>query len=137
MADPISLSSGLLTLIVFALQSGRSLHQEIRRFQTQAKVIRELKEELEALQGVLQTLQNTAGTSDIDLNMLELPLLQCGKACKEFHGLVTTFRGSSGEKASWRDWAKLKYMGDDITGFKDMLAGYKLTITIALGGVNM
>ena len=43
MADPISLSSGLLTLIVFALQSSRTLYQEIRGFQNQAKAVRELK----------------------------------------------------------------------------------------------
>ncbi|OQV10378.1 hypothetical protein CLAIMM_14390 [Cladophialophora immunda] len=138
MADPISLSSGLLALIVFALQSSRTLYQEIRGFQNQAKVVRELKEELEALDGVLQTLHDTINTDSIDLTMLELPLLQCGKACKEFQGLVAKLTRSSNEaKPSWRDWAKLKYMGDDITGFKDMLAGYKSTITIALGGANI
>ncbi|KAH9203539.1 hypothetical protein DL95DRAFT_529608 [Leptodontidium sp. 2 PMI_412] len=70
--------------------------------------------------------------------MLRLPLLRCGKACEDFEALIvkcTTHSG--GSKTSFRDWAKLKYMGDDIVGFKNMLAGYKSTIMIALGDANM
>lgn len=73
----------------------------------------------------------------VDLTVLELPLIQCGKACKEFQGLAHLTRSSNEAKPSGRDWAKLKYMRDGIIGFKDMLAGYKSTITIALGGANM
>ena len=38
---------------------------------------------------------------------------------------------------SFRDWAKFRYIGDDIVGFKNMLAGYKSTFTITLSDVNM
>ncbi|RYZ82189.1 MAG: hypothetical protein EOP04_22545, partial [Proteobacteria bacterium] len=44
---------------------------------------------------------------------------------------------SNGSKNSFRDWAKLKYMGDDIIGFKNMITGYTSIITIALCDANL
>lgn len=38
-----------------------------------------------------------------------------------------------GSRTSFRDWAKLRYMGDDIDGFRRLLAGYKLTIIRCCG----
>jgi hypothetical protein len=138
MADPISLASGLLTLATFALQSSKSLYQAVESFQNNPRTIRELKEELEALDGALQSLHETASNSNVDLTGLKLPLLRCGNACKDLEALInkcTTHSG--GSRTSFRDWAKLKYMGDNIAGFRNMLAGYKSTINIALGGANL
>ena len=138
MADPISTASGILALAVFAFQSSAQLYQLVASFQNNQRTVRELKEELEALHGVLQSLQETAATSDADLTSLKLPLLRCGKACKDFEAVVVRCTAhSSASRTSFRDWAKLKYMGDDIVGFKNMLAGYKCTISIALGDANM
>ncbi|XP_044717868.1 uncharacterized protein HRG_08510 [Hirsutella rhossiliensis] len=41
------------------------------------------------------------------------------------------------ETTTFRGWAKLKYMGDDIDGFRRLLSGYKSTITIALTDANL
>lgn len=134
MAEPISLASGVLTLATFAFRSSVSLFQVIGSFQNNQRTIRELKEELEALNLVLLSLQDAAASNGAGLRGLNLPLLRCGKACKDFEAVIircTTH--SDGSRASFRDWAKLKYMGDDIAGFRDMLAGYKSTISIALG----
>ena len=60
MADPISLASGLVALTKFALQSRRALYQAIESFKNNRKAIRDLIEELEALDGVLQSLTETA-----------------------------------------------------------------------------
>jgi hypothetical protein len=138
MADPISTASGVLALAVFAFQSSRVLYQTVTSFQSNQRTIRQLKEELEALNGALVALQETATNADIDLAMLRLPLLRCGKACEDFEALIGKCTAHSrGPKTSFRDWAKLRYMGDDIDGFKNMLAGYKSTIMIALGDANM
>ncbi|KAH8751160.1 hypothetical protein BGZ57DRAFT_775119, partial [Hyaloscypha finlandica] len=40
-------------------------------------------------------------------------------------------------RTSFRDWAKLRYMGDNIDGFRQLLAGYKSTIIIALTDANL
>jgi len=138
MAEPIGIASGLLTLAAFAIQSSRSLYGAIRSFQNNHRTIRELREELEALSGVLDSLCETAAKNDADLTALKLPLFRCGRACGDFETVITKFTAHSSDvKTSFRDWAKLKYMGDDITGFKNMLAGYKSTISIALADINL
>lgn len=138
MADPISIASGLLALATFALQSSKSLYQAVESFQSNGRTIRELREELEALDGVLQSLYQAAAKSNSDLTGLKLPLFRCGKACRDFEAMIIKCTAhSGGSRTSFRDWAKLKYMGDDIIGFKNMLAGYKSTISIALGDANL
>jgi hypothetical protein len=138
MADPISTASGILTLAIFAFKSSVVLYQLIDSFRSNQRIVRALRDELKALSDVLQSLQDTASSSDIDLTVLKLPLLECGKSCKDFETVISKCTlHSDGNRTSFRDWAKLKYRGSDIGQFKNALAGYKSTIAIALGGANM
>jgi hypothetical protein len=139
MADPISLASGLVALVTFALQSSTLLYQTVDSYRSHSKKVRDLKEELEALALVLQTLSETVEKNkDTKLTALELPLLRCGNACKEFKDVITKCSArSGGSRTSFRDWAKLRYMGDGIDEFREMLAGYKSTINIALADANL
>src|SRR4051812_30818169 len=85
MAEPISLASGLLTLLTFSCNSSLALYKTIQSFQNHPKRVRDLTEELDALIVVLQSLTDTLGsTTNVELSSLELPLLRCGKACGEF-----------------------------------------------------
>lgn len=134
MAEAVGLASGLLTLAAFAFQSSITLYETIKSFSSHPKRVRDLIEELEALIAVLSPLKDmamtTAGTS---LPALDLPLKRCGNACKEFEQqLLKCASRSGGDRKSFRDWARLRYMSDDIDGFRRLLAGYKLTINIAL-----
>jgi Fungal N-terminal domain of STAND proteins len=139
MAEPISLASGLLALATFAFHSSITLYDTIQSFQSHPKRVRDLTEELEALSGVLSPLSETvSAATDVDLSTLDLPLLRCGNACKEFEQELLKCSSRSGSsRTSFRDWAKLTYMGDDIDGFRRLLAGYKLTICIALTDANL
>jgi hypothetical protein len=139
MAECIGLASGLLTLATFAFQSSITLAKTIHSFQSHPKQVRDLKEELEALTEVLRSLTETVGaTTDADFSALDLPLLRCGNACKEFEEeILKCSSRSGGNRRSFRDWTKLKYMGDDIDGFRRLLAGYKSTIIIALTDANL
>jgi len=139
MADPVSLASGLLTLVTFTFQSSVVLYKAIESYRSHPKNVRDLKEELEALAAVLQSLSETVEKhKEIDLTALKLPLLRCGRACREFEEAVAKCSSrSSGSGTSFRDWAKLRYMGDGIDEFRRMLAGYKSTITIALVNANL
>jgi hypothetical protein len=138
MAEAIGVASGLLTLAGFALKSSQLLYQTISSFQTSRRAVRELKQELEALTGVLTSLQDVSTDTDTTLDALKLPLLRCGNACKDFDTVIAKCTShSQQDRKSFRDWAKLQYMGDDIDGFKKMLAGYKSTICIALGDANL
>jgi hypothetical protein len=139
MADPISLASGLLTLVIFAHKSCRELYTSIQSFKTHPKRVRDLIEELEALIGVLESLTETIRSdTDVNLSALDLPLRRCGNACEEFLQEIQKCCSRSGtDRQSFRDWAKLRYMGDNIDDFKDSLAAYKSTITIALTDVHL
>ena len=139
MAEPISLASGLLALSTFAFQCSVSLYETVNSFRSHPKRVRELLEELEALNGVLGPLADIANTtSDIDLSALALPLLRCGSACKEFQQeIIKCSARSDDNRTSFRDWARLKYLGHDINEFRLLLAGYKATISIALTYANL
>jgi hypothetical protein len=139
MAEPIGVASGLLALATFAFQSSIALYQTVQSFQFHPKRVRDLEEELEALSGVLGSLTETiSATTDVDLSALNLPLQRCGNACKEFGQEITKCSSrSGGSRTSFRDWAKLRYMGDDIDGFRQLLAGYKSTIIIALTDASL
>ncbi|OBT65661.1 hypothetical protein VE03_05525 [Pseudogymnoascus sp. 23342-1-I1] len=74
----------------------------------------------------------------IDLSALEIPLQRCNNACKEFEQeILKCSSRSGGDRTSFRDWAKLRYMGDDIDGFRRKLSGYQVTICIALADANL
>jgi Fungal N-terminal domain of STAND proteins len=138
MADPVSAASGILTLVVFAFQSSNYLYEAVSSFRSNQRTVRELREELEALNEVLESLKQTAASAGVDFTSLKLPLRRCGKACEEFKREIDKCtEHSGGSRTSFRDWAKLRYMGDDITGFKNVLASYKSTIIIALGDANV
>jgi hypothetical protein len=139
MAEPIGLASGLLTVATFAFQSSITLYKTVQSFQNHPKIVRNLEEELEALSGVLDSLiQTVKATTDVDLSALDFPLRRCGSACKDFEQeIMKCSSRSGGSRTSFRDWAKLTYMGDDITAFGLLLAGYKSTIIIALTDVNL
>jgi hypothetical protein len=138
MTGPIGITSRLSALASFAFQSSLSLCQVVESFQSNKRIVRELREELAALNGVLQSLQEATANNVIDLLALRLPLLLCGQACREFEAVIVNYTAhSGGSRTSFQDWAKLTYMGDDMLGFKNMLGEYKSTISITLADANL
>ncbi|KAM5464978.1 hypothetical protein MauCBS54593_006611 [Microsporum audouinii] len=135
MGDPISLASGLITLVGFTLGSAGALFKTIESFRTNKRTIRELKEELRDLEEVLNNLKQHTAESGSELTSLKSPLLRCGNVCKDFDETIKRYTANSGgPRTSFRDWAKLTYMGEDISQFKLMVSGYKSTISIVIGG---
>jgi hypothetical protein len=96
------------------------------------------QEELQALNHALEALQQLAADNEKALKALKLPLLRCAKICRDFEDVINRFSTHSDQqRTSFRDWAKLQYMGSDITHLKNTLAGYKATINIAIGGATL
>lgn len=139
MADPLSISSGILALASFAFKSSITLYETVRSFQSQDKNARALKSELGELTSVLESLLETVNSNpDLDFKALERPLRRCGKACEEYGELISRCtKHSTTSRSSFRDWITQRYLQGDITEFKAMLASYKSTINIALASVNM
>jgi hypothetical protein len=139
MADPLSVASGLVAIVTVAIQSSKILYQTIQSFKDHPRAVRQLRDELGALHDVLRSLETFSGSDRSIVVPLKLPLTQCAKACAEFQELLVKCTKHSGglKTTSFRDWAKLRYMDDDINGFTTMLAGYKSTIAIALADANL
>ncbi|KFY17277.1 hypothetical protein V491_05045 [Pseudogymnoascus sp. VKM F-3775] len=138
MSNPLSVTTNLLALVTGAAKSTQSLYRLIESFQSSQRTIRGLKEELEALNEVLQSLHATVSNGKVDLSPLTLPLTRCSQACQEFEAIVLKCtKHSNGTRKSFRDWTTLTYIGGDINAFKNMLGGYKSTIAIALGDANI
>ncbi|PVI06671.1 hypothetical protein DM02DRAFT_667213 [Periconia macrospinosa] len=138
MAEPISMASGLLTLVTFVVQASTVLYNTVQSLKNHTKRVRDLKDELEALNGVLEALADTIrAINDLDLSALKHILFQCGKACENFQRELLKCSSRSGGSWSFRDWARLRYSEEDINGFRQLLAGYKGTISIALNDANL
>lgn len=139
MAEALGVTSGMVALATFAFHASVALYETVNSYQSHQQRIRDLAEETSALSGVLGSLTETVSAStDLDLSALELPLRRCGKACQEFEQEIKKCSSRSGSnRTSFRDWARLRYMGDDVDGFRRVLSGYKMTITIALSDVNL
>jgi hypothetical protein len=137
MAEVIGVASGLLTLVAFAYKSSKSLYDLIHDIQNSPKSIRQLRDELGDVGAVLQSLEQTVSNDDDDFTALKIPLQRCGDACLEFQAIISRFYSGNSKRANLKDWIKIKYMGEDINGFKNMLAGYKSTISIAIGDANL
>ncbi|KJZ69795.1 hypothetical protein HIM_10813 [Hirsutella minnesotensis 3608] len=139
MSEPIGLASGLVALSTFALNSSVTLLDVICSFRDHPKRVRDLVDEVDALTGVLHPLkERVESTNSAELITLNRPLLRCGKACEDFRQALESCASQSGDtQATFRGWAKLKYMGDDVDGFRRLLAGYKSTISIALTDANL
>lgn len=138
MAEAVGLASSLVTLAGFAFQASKSLHQVLESFKSTKRTVRELRHELDALNQVIEELQKVAVDHEKDLSTLKLPLLRCGKTCQEFKDVIEKCAPrSDGQRTRIIEWARLQYMGGNISNLKATLSGYKATISIALGGATL
>lgn len=138
MAEALGLASSLVALAGFAFQASKSLYQVLESFKSTKRTVRELRHELEALNQVIEELQKVAADHEKDLSTLKLPLLRCGKTCEEFEDVIEKCAPRSDvQRTRIIEWARLQYMGGDISNLKATLSGYKATISIALGGATL
>ncbi|KAF4495094.1 hypothetical protein FAGAP_8775 [Fusarium agapanthi] len=139
MGDPLSVASGLIAVVTATLQSSKILYETIQSFRNHRAAVIDLIRELKGLESVLTPLQDYVRSDETAFLPLKVPLIQCRQACVDFQILIeqNSRRTRADTRTSWRDWAKLVYMNGDITSFKELLAGYKGTITIALADANL
>ena len=140
MAKPIGLPSESLAIATFAFNCSIWLYEVVNSFRSHPKRVPNPLTELEALSAVLGPLVevvNRNTVSDVDLSSRNLPLLRYGCACNEFQQILKCLSQSGTNQISFRDWARLTYMGDDIDGFRRLLMGYKAPINSALKSVSL
>lgn len=131
MSGPFSITSS----VTAAIQSTESLCGTIKRFKDHSKVLRRLQDELQDLATVLDSLAQVNNAETSVLALLQRPIDRCSLVCREFEQSIKVFSGKS--ETGFRDWAKMQYMRGDINEFIDIIAGYKSTISVGLGTINM
>jgi hypothetical protein len=139
MTEVIGAASGLVGLATFAGQCSVSLYKTVTSYQSHQQRVRDLVDETTALADVLHSLADTARANpELQIPALAIPLKRCARACQEFEQEIKKFSSrSDGGRTSFRDWARLRYMGENVDDFRRLLSGYKMTITIALTDASM
>lgn len=134
MAEPIGIASGVAALATIAFQAGTTLYNNIQSYQSHQQTVQDLLEENGALNSVLSSISKTiASSTALRLSALEFPLKRCGEVCREFNDEINKLASlSGGRRERFISWARLRYMGEDIDGFRRLLAGYKIMINVAL-----
>ncbi|KAJ4016123.1 hypothetical protein NW758_015126 [Fusarium oxysporum] len=137
--DSLSVVSTLSMIVTTTLQSSKALLETILSFRNHRSSVSDLVRELRSLELVLRLLEDNVRADETTFLPLKFPLIQCRKACMTFQELVKrrSMRSGSESRMSFRDWAKLTYMNGDIISFKEMLAGYTLTINVAMADANL
>lgn len=124
-----------------ALAGNRSvaLYQTLSSFQSEQQRVGDLTQETGALADVLRALQAAVSTNPkLQTAILEIPLRSCAKVCAEFDKQVQQLSSRSDEGTiSLHGWTGLRYIGEDISGFRRVLSAYKMTITVALTDASM
>lgn len=139
MAEAIGIASGVTSLATVAFQASVALYRTVNSFHSHQQTVLDLLEENNALNTVLESLTKTTAVSPrLNLSALEFPLQRCGEACREFSGEIEKLASlSGGKRAKIISWAKLRYMGEDVDGFRRLLSGYKMMINIALADATL
>lgn len=135
MADPLSITASLLTILTTAIQSTNSLLEAVRRYKERNKTLGRLCEELEDLISILKSLEKACRSDSPTLDLLGRPIRRCSQLCSEFEATMKEFGAKP--NVGFRDWAKMEFMRGDINEFLDTLAGYKSTISVGLGAIIM
>jgi hypothetical protein len=140
MAEPIGLASGLLTLIIFAYDTSKSVYDIVSSFKSQRKVIKDVQADLNSLITVLTSIRDQAQRSSglERLEPLRQPLNCCATTCKEMREMLDACTAhSTDERNSVRDWLKMQYHEKGFEDMKKRLASYKSTLSIAFESINM
>ncbi|KAK4551466.1 hypothetical protein LTR86_011158 [Recurvomyces mirabilis] len=137
--DPLSITAGVIALVSFGVQTGKSLAGVINSIDNHTKVVRDLRAEVQDLQDILQQLHETITPADEAIFVqLKVPLYSCATSCQDFATLINQCTANTTDRhKSVRDWTRLQLRASDIAYFRSALSGYKSTIQVALGGINL
>ena len=133
--DPLSVTASVLAVATAAIVSIRSLCDTVQSFRNRNNTLRRLQAKLQDLATILDSLVQVINADTSVLMLLEGPIDRCKEICNEFEQSMKKFQGKS--KTGLLDWTKLEFMRGDINDFIDTIEGYKSTITVGLGTINL
>jgi hypothetical protein len=95
-----------------------------------------LRAQLEEVWNILSALEKVTDVEESLWLLLQGPIDRCKEICPDFEEAMNSFCKSK-TKVGLRDWAKMEFRKGTIMEFIDRIAGYKSTITVGLGIINL
>jgi hypothetical protein len=143
MTDPLSVTAGVVGITAFALQSVQQLTAFIESIRDAPEIITGIKEDLKAVESVLNSLGRVLQNKDLPAQALEsldqnanikVAVENCSKECARFRAaLAHWMRHSTETKTFWWDRVRAGYFGEKSTeAFLRRLGASKATVSVAL-----
>jgi TPP-dependent trihydroxycyclohexane-1,2-dione (THcHDO) dehydratase len=116
MADPLSISAGVVGIIVPALHGSRVLLDELCRNIDAPKIFERLKTNLQSVEMALTSLRAVKDTEwellgDSVAEQSKATIESCTEACKSFRTDIKLWtKHSDGKKLSWKDRANVGFL---------------------------
>jgi hypothetical protein len=143
MADPLSVTAGIVGVVGFALHSAKRLHDFIDSLRDAPHDIAAISKDLKALYevlGILAGMQHELARNAALCECLLSPLDNCVDIFEEFtitlHRYSHTTREGALKVRTWKQipWA---FKDTEIQRFRDTLLTYKASMSLAISVVNL
>ena len=135
MAEVVGLAASVLT-ITAACRAVKSLYETVKHCEGRNTTLTMLRSQLEETLNILKALEKVTDIHESLWLLLQGPIDRCKEVCPAFEEAMNSF-GNSKTKVGLRDWAKMEFRKGTIMEFIDRIAGYKSTITVGSGIINL
>lgn len=134
MAEIVGFAASVLT-ITSACRAVKSLYETVKHYEGRNTTLTMLRAQLEEILNIMNALEKVTDIDESLWGLLRGPIDRCKEMCPDFEKAMKSFSNSS--KVGLRDWAKMEFRKGTIAEFIDRIAGYKSTITVGLGIINL
>lgn len=144
MADPLSITSGILAVVGAAYTSTKGLYDLIDGLQNAPKAIAEMKSDIGAVQGVLKALETNlrekpaALTPIFERVRIKETVGACDDITKNFTQTIEKYTAHSKDGSfSKRDRLTVTFRKSKLDGFRTRLNAAKDTVQFAVTSANL
>jgi hypothetical protein len=141
MADPLSVTAGVIAVAGLAYSSSKALYELISTIRDAPQEFQDLNQYIEALSQILKALKTNLDGRGARLSESQIACLQdarptlegCDLACKEFKTKIERLATHSQDgRRSFRDSVKLNFQNKSIADFRTRVANWKESLALAL-----
>lgn len=143
MSEPLSIAASIIAVAGAAYSGCKADNDLISAFSNAPKALQSLRQDLDTLQGLLQSLETALeGTRDDALSEsqkscfrdLKPALDGCKHACDDFAARLSGIAShSDAGRVNWMDRVRFHFSEKDVELLRSTLQKYKSTLDIALG----
>lgn len=144
MADPFSITTGVVGIVVPALHATRLLLDDLRKISDAPSTVEALREDVGFVEATLESLKAAGQPQWTALGATvaeqsEHAITSCTASCTKFRAdLQRWTRHSTGSDISWRDRAGLGFFRESqIKAMSEQLQKYRATLTLVVSTATL